>query len=121
MNRKSQFECDADVEQHFAVLAALSRKPVPPADLWERMEQSRQVAPPERAAQPKLATTPEKFLYEQPSVLRQQPLYPLNDMREVVIAPVKRRKRVITQRISLAPRTLVGLVQRASNRKRKQK
>lgn len=118
MNRKSQFECDADVEQHFAVVAALSRKPVPPADLWERMEQSRQVAPPDRAL-PKFATTPEKFLYEQPSVLRQQPRYEMNDMREVVIAPVRRRKRVISQRISPVPKSLISLVQRASNRKRK--
>lgn len=120
MNRKSQFECDADVEKHFAILAALSRKPVPPANLWERMEQSRQDALPDRAL-PKLAKTPEKFIYEQPSVLRQQPHYPMNDMREVVIAPVKRRKGVIRQRISSVPKSLITLVQRASNRKRKQK
>ena len=120
MKHKSQFECDADVEQHFAAMAELSRQPVPPADLWERMEKDRRIAQSKRAIPP-VASAPEEFRYEPTSVSRQQPAYAMNEIREVTIAPVNNRKRVMPQRITPAPRTLAGLIERAGNRKRKQK
>ena len=120
MKRKSQFECDADVEQHFAAMAALSRQPVPPADLWERMEESRRAAQSKRTL-PRVASAPEEFRYVQSSALRQQPVYPISEIREIAIAPIKKRKSVTQQRMLPAPSTLVGLVPRASNRKRKWK
>lgn len=120
MKRKSQFECDADVEQHFALTAALTSQPVPPPDLWEKMEQSRRVAQSKRAF-PTLATAPAEFRYEPTTALRRQPAYPICEIREVAITPVKRRAGSARPKISPAPETLVRLVQRASNRKRKRK
>ena len=120
MKRKSQFECDADVEQHFVLMAALSSQPVPPPDLWEKMEQSRRVAQSKRAF-PTLAGAPAEFRYEPTTVLRRQPAYPISEIREVAITPVKKCSGSVPPKISPAPKTLVRLIQRASNRKRKQK
>jgi hypothetical protein len=120
MKRKSQFECDSDVEQHFAAMAELSGQPVPPADLWERMEKDRRAAQSKRAI-PRVASAPEVFRYEPTNVLRRRPVYPVSEIREVSIAPAKKCKRVTTQRLSPVPKSLVSLVHRASNRKKKQK
>lgn len=120
MKRKSQFACDADVEQYFTLMAALSYRPAPPADLWERMEQSRRVAQSKRTL-PTVASAPEKFRYEPTSVSRYQPKFRMSEIREVSIAPIKKRNRVTRKRISPPPRTLVDLAQRAASRKRKQK
>ncbi len=120
MRRKSQFECDADVEQYFALTAALSDQPVPPADLWEQMEQIRRVAHSKRAF-PMVASAPAEFRYEPTTMLRRQPAYPMSEIREVAITPVEKRTRKTPPKISPAPKTLVRLVQKASNRKRRQK
>ncbi len=120
MKRKSQFECHADVEQHFALTATLSSKPVPPADLWEQMEQVRRVAHSKRAL-PMVASAPAEFRYEPTTMLRRQPAYPMREICEVAITPVEKRTRRTTPKISPAPKTLVRLVQKAGNRKRRQK
>lgn len=120
MKRKSQFECDADVARHFALTAALSGGPIPPADLWEQMEQTRRVARSKRAL-PMIASAPAEFRYEPTTMLRRQPAYPMSDICEVAIVPIEKRTRRRTPKISPAPKTLVRLLQKASNRKRRQK
>ncbi len=120
MKRKSQFECDADVEQHFALTATFSGKPVPPADLWEQMEQVRRIAHSKRAL-PLVVSAPAEFHYEPTTMLRRQPAYSISEICEVAITPIEKRTRRTTPKISAAPRTLVRLVQKASKRKRKQK
>lgn len=120
MKHKSQFECDDDVEQHFAIQSDLSTRPQPPPDLWEQMEQIRRVANSKRAL-PMVSSAPAVFRYEPTTMPRQQPAYPVSEIREVAITPVEKRTRRALPRVSPAPKTLVSLVQKASNRKRKHK
>lgn len=119
MTHKTQFESDADVERHFGALAQLSRRPQPPDDLWDRLEQCRRVAQKRsRGAQHPVPVAPSTFRYTATKASRRHPPYRQSEIREVSVLRVNGRKRANRLPITPAPTTLASLARSASYKKK---
>jgi hypothetical protein len=109
MSGKAQFECSADVEQHFALLAELARSPQPPDDLWEQMDRVQRAASRKSMFVPPVPQPPASVSFEAVSPVRERKAYPLKSVERVALIPEQTSKRPKALAVAPAPRSIKSI------------
>jgi hypothetical protein len=94
-----QFESDADVQQHFALLARSGSKPSPPADLWERIETARRAAERTHARKSYGLTEPDLTRLRFPKIKSEQKIHPIRLHEHIRAVPDVRPQRKKTYKL----------------------
>jgi hypothetical protein len=110
MMRKTQFECEADVQRHFAMIAALSERPQPPADLWESLERTRRVAQKQAGRPVRPARPPDSFCFELVEITRKANRHAIKEVNSVEPVSHESTHRTRVPAVTPAPLTLVSRV-----------
>jgi len=115
MSGKAQFECSADVEQHFILLAELARSPQPPDDLWEQMDRVQRAASRKSMFVPPVPQPPASVSYEVVLPVRVQKAYPLKPVERVALVPEQTIKRRKANAVAPAPRSIKSMLRHPKN------